>query len=413
MDLKTPVGFFFTPERIAPKDSALWASFSRRVLLLHSPEGYIQPMPAFVDLPPSMLSSALALLNKSVEDHVYPGAVLATGHHRRLAILTAGKLSYEREAAPVGADTIYDLASLTKAVATATAAMILADRAALDLNQPVAKFLPEFVPPFSFATEPLWSAREEVTVRHLLAHTSGLPAYEKFFLRARQKSHVIEEALALPLEEPPGRRTVYSDVGFILLGEILERVANEPIDSFCRREIFEPLGMRTTCFNPPAELQSRIAPTEQDDQFRKRMIRGEVQDENAWVMGGVAGHAGLFGTAGDLAAFCQMMLDEGSAGGRPLVQTATIREFTHPWPAEQGEPRGLGWDKTSEPSSSGRYFSPASYGHLGYTGTSIWIDPEKQLFVILLTNRIHPSRANEAIKTIRPALHDAIVEALR
>ncbi|MBI4478514.1 MAG: beta-lactamase family protein [Acidobacteria bacterium] len=380
-------------------------------MLLHSPERYIQPMPAFADLPPSMLSSALARLNKSVEDHVFPGAVLAIGHRGRLAILTAGKLAYDGGAAPVSGDTIYDLASLTKAAATTTAAMILIDRALFSLDDTVAQHLSEFASANS--ADLLREARAEVTVRHLLAHTSGLPAYEKFFLRARQKSHVIEEALALPLEEPPGRKTVYSDVGFILLGELLEHVAQEPLDTFCRREIFEPLGMQASCFNPPAGLQPRIAPTEQDDLFRKRMIRGEVQDENAWVMGGVAGHAGLFGTAGDLAAFCQMMLDEGSAGGRQLIQAGTIREFTRPWPAQQGAPRGLGWDKPSEPSSSGRYFSPASYGHLGYTGTSIWIDPEKQLFVILLTNRIHPSRANEAIKQVRPALHDAILEALR
>ena len=235
---------------------------------------------------------------------------------------------------------------------------------------------------------------------------------EWFFRRGRERAHVIEEALALPLEEPPGQKTVYSDVGFILLGEILERVAKEPLDAFCRREIFEPLGMQHTCFNPAAELQPRIAPTEQDDLFRKRLIWGEVQDENAWVMGGVAGHAGLFGTAGDLAAFCQMMLDEGKAGGKQLIQPGTIREFQYAWPAREGAPRGLGWDKPSKPSSSGRYFSPASYGHLGYTGTSIWIDPEKELFVVLLTNRIHPTRTNEAIKQIRPALHDAVVEAL-
>jgi CubicO group peptidase (beta-lactamase class C family) len=171
--------------------------------------------------------------------------------------------------------------------------------------------------------------------------------------------------------------------------------------------------MRSACFNPSRELWERIAPTEQDDAFRKRLIRGEVQDENAWVMGGVAGHAGLFGAATDLAAFSQMMLRGGNADGRQLIQPATIQEFTRAYPAQQGSPRGLGWDKPSQPSSSGRHFSPASYGHMGYTGTSLWIDPEKELFVILLTNRIHPTRSNEAIKTIRPAVHDAVVEALR
>ncbi|MBI4459925.1 MAG: serine hydrolase, partial [Acidobacteria bacterium] len=252
----------------------------------------------------------------------------------------------------------------------------------------------------------------EVTVRHLLAHTSGLPAYEKFFLRAREKSHVLEEALALPLEEIPGQKTLYSDVGFILLGEILERAAKQTLDLFCEKEIFRPLNMWETRFNPPKHLWERIAPTERDETFRKRLIRGEVHDENAWVMGGVAGHAGLFGTAGDLASFCKTMLHEGRGNGVQLIQAATVQEFTRPWPAQEGAPRGLGWDKPSEPSSCGQYFSVASYGHLGFTGTSLWIDPEKSLFVILLTNRVHPSRENEAIKAIRPAVHDAIVQGL-
>lgn len=349
---------------------------------------------------------------RGIEDHAFPGAVVAAGKRGCFANLTAGRLTYSSDAAPVTDETIYDLASLTKVLATTTAGMIMADRQLLDVDRSVADFLPEFLHPFAPATGPLWKAREGVTVRHLLAHTSGLPAYEKFFLRARKKAHVMEEALALPLEEPPGQKTLYSDVGFILLGEILERVAREPLDLFCRREIFDPLGMRRTSFNPAAELQPRIAPTEQDDLFRKRLIWGEVQDENAWVMGGVAGHAGLFSTAGDLSLFCEMMLEEGRVRDRQLIQPNTIREFTRSWPAPQGASRGLGWDKPSEPSSSGRYFSAASYGHLGYTGTSIWIDPEKQLYLVLLTNRIHPSRANEAIKQIRPSLHDAVVEAL-
>ena len=365
---------------------------------------------AMTPLTPDRFAHALGLLRKGVDDRAFPGAVLAVGQQSQLAILPMGRLSYAADAPAVLAETIYDLASITKVIATATMAMILADRKRLDLDHPVAQSLPDFVPPFDTATGPLWDARNEVTVRHLLAHTSGLPAYEQFFLRAREKAHVIEEALALPLEEPPGQQTLYSDVGFILLGEVLERAAGESLDAFCQREIFGPLGMHSTCFNPPAEQRARIAPTEQDDAFRKRLIHGEVHDENAWVMGGVAGHAGLFGTAGDLAAFSQMMLNEGRSNGKQIIPPATIREFTR---ARQGSPRGLGWDKPSEPSSSGRYFSPSAFGHLGYTGTSMWLDPEKNLFVILLTNRVHPSRSNEAIKDIRPLVHDAVVEALQ
>jgi CubicO group peptidase (beta-lactamase class C family) len=363
-------------------------------------------------LNPERLQSASELLDRAIEQRAFPGGVLAVGHPDRLAMLPVGRLSYAADAAPVSADTIYDLASLTKVVATTMATMILVDRGMLDINQFLVRYLPDFVPPYDLAEDPLWSVRGEVTVGHLLAHTSGLPAYERFYLRAREKGHVLAEAVAVPLEEPPGERTLYSDVGFILLGEILERVAGESLARFCGREIFQPLAMQSTCFNPPLDLSPRIAPTEDDTAFRKRLIRGEVQDENAWVMGGVAGHAGLFGTAGDLAVFCQCLLHGGRIGERQLIQAATLAEFTRPWPARHGAPRGLGWDKPSEPSSSGRYFSPSSYGHLGYTGTSLWIDPEKQIFIILLTNRIHPTRENNAIQAVRPAVHDAVVESL-
>jgi len=362
--------------------------------------------------PPQGHSRLTESLEKAVHDHVFPGAVLGIGHRGKRTTLLVGKFTYAPDAPRVTSETIYDLASLTKVVATTTMAMILVDRGLLDINRRIAEFLPDFIPPFDLATGPLWTAREEVTVRHLLAHTSGLPGYEQFFLRARKKSHLIEEALALSLEESPGQKAVYSDVGFILLGEILERASKVPLDIFCQREIFAPLGMRSTCFNPPAELLPRIAPTEQDNLFRKRLICGEVHDENAWVMGGIAGHAGLFGTADDLAVFCQMMLDEGNAGGKQLIEAKTVREFTQALPCPQGDAHALGWGRRSEPFSSGKYFSPMSYGHLGYTGTSIWIDPEKQLFVILLTNRVHPTRENDAIRAFRPVIHDAVVETV-
>lgn len=369
-------------------------------------------MPDFSSLDPETFRTAREILERAVAEHAFPGAVLAVGLPGGLATLPVGRLAYSEDAPPVAADTLYDLASLTKVVATTTAAMLLKDRGGLELDRPAAFYLPDFVQPYDLAVDPFWAARGEVTVRHLLAHTSGLPAYEKFFLRAREKSHVLDEALTLPLEEIPGRKTIYSDVGFILLGEILERVSKQRLDEFCRKEIFAPLGMRQTCFNPPREFWERIAPTEEDAEFRKRLIRGEVHDENAWVMGGVAGHAGLFGSAGDLAFFCRMMLSGGRTGETQMISPATIQEFTRAWPAAEGSPRGLGWDKPGESASCGRSFSAASYGHLGFTGTSLWLDPEKALFVILLTNRVHPTRSNEAIRPLRPAVHDAVAEAL-
>ena len=369
-------------------------------------------MPDFLPLAPEKFGNVLEILNSAVRQQAFPGALLAVGAGGKLAVFPVGRLSYADGSPAVTSETIYDLASLTKVVATTTAAMILVEGGMLRLGDPVASHLPDFVQPHDTAVDPLWAARSEVTVRHLLAHTSGLPAYEKFFLRASGKSGVLEAALALPLQDTPGRRTLYSDVGFILLGEILERVSKDRLDVLCSRRIFGPLEMRQTCFNPPREWRERIAPTELDGSFRKRLIRGEVQDENAWLMGGVAGHAGLFGTAGDLASFCRMMLQEGRGNSTELVQPSAIREFTRAWPVAEGSARGLGWDKPSAPSSSGRYFSASSYGHLGYTGASLWIDPEKSLFVVLLSNRVHPSRSNEAIRKVRPAVHDAVVEAI-
>lgn len=356
--------------------------------------------------------NVLKILRDAVRQRAFPGAVLAIGHQQRLATMAAGRLTYEPDSPVVNVKTVYDLASLTKVVATTTAAMILVDRGLLRLEAPVAEYLPEFVPPYDLALDPLWAVRGDVTVRHLLAHTSGLPAYERFFLTAREKSHVLEQALQIPLEEPPGRRTLYSDIGFILLGAVIEEIAKQPLDELSRIEIFESLGMKNTRFNPPQDWRERVAPTEDDVNFRHRVLQGEVHDENAWVMGGVAGHAGLFGAAGDLATFCRMMLARGRSEDNQIAQPATIDEFTRAWPAEQGVPRALGWDKPSEPSSSGTRLSKASYGHLGFSGTSIWIDPEKSLFVILLTNRIHPSRNNDEIRKIRPALHDAVVESI-
>ena len=197
----------------------------------------------------------------------------------------------------------------------------------------------------------------------------------------------------------------------MLLGEILERATGKTVDQLARERIFAPLGMANTMFNPPKALASRIAPTENDTTFRKRLLQGEVDDENAFAMGGVAGHAGMFSTAPDLAAFCQMLLNGGIYAHQRLLTRATISQFTAPQPLAANT-RTLGWMAPTPDSSSGHYFSARSFGHLGFTGTSIWIDPDRQLFVILLTNRVYPTRANDKITAVRPAVHDAVIEAL-
>ena len=242
----------------------------------------------------------------------------------------------------------------------------------------------------------------------LLAHSSGLPAYVKLFESAHSRDDLFRAACATPLEAPPGSKAEYSDIGFIVLGEILSRLAKEPLDVFAQREIFTPLGMTRTRFCPPPEWRNAIPPTEDDRTFRHRIIQGEVNDENASVMGGVSGHAGLFAPAIDVARFAECML----RGGSPIVQPTTVELFTRREDSPVGTSRALGWDTPSEPSTSGRYFSSRSFGHLGFTGTSLWIDPQRQLSVTLLSNRIWPDRGSRAIRQVWPLLHDAIVEAL-
>jgi CubicO group peptidase (beta-lactamase class C family) len=214
-----------------------------------------------------------------------------------------------------------------------------------------------------------------------------------------------------PLDYAPGTKTVYSDLGFILLGEILKRVTGRTIDQLAQERIFAPLGMNDTMFKPTKALAGRIAPTENDTTYRKRLLKGEVDDENAFAMGGVAGHAGMFATAPDLAVFCQMILNGGIYSHERLLTRATIAQFVAPQPLADNT-RTLGWMAPTPDSSSGKYFSSRSFGHLGFTGTSIWIDPDRKLFVILLTNRVYPTRANDKITAMRPAVHNAVMEAL-
>ena len=280
-------------------------------------------------------------------------------------------------------------------------AMILYERGLLDLDTPLIAIVGEFS-----GEDP---RRDEVTVRMLLGHSSGLPAYEKLFQRARTRDQLLAAAFSTVLVNDPGSHAEYSDIGFILLGVALARLADEPLDRFCQREILGPLGLTHTTFNPAPGLRSAIPPTADDQTFRHRVIQGEVQDENASVLGGIAGHAGLFSTANDVATFAHIMLQ----GGSPILRPETISLFCMRESSPEGTSRALGWDTPSPPSQSGRYLSPRSFGHLGYTGTSLWIDPEHNLSITLLTNRTWPDCANQAIKQIRPRFHDAVIEALK
>jgi serine-type D-Ala-D-Ala carboxypeptidase len=347
-------------------------------------------------------AQAYSILERAISEHAFPGAafgVFAEG--KVLALDGVGRFTYDQAADAVTASTVYDLASVTKVVATTAMAMLLHQRGLLTLEQPLAEILPAFA-----QGEAAGGARHQVTLRMLLAHASGLPGYARLFDEARERDALLDACLRLPLEAAPGNRAEYSDPGFILLGEALEAMAGEGLSSFCNREVFTPLAMSGTRFRPPVDTRSSIPPTEQDENFRGRVIQGEVQDENCFVLGGVSGHAGLFSNALDPLLYAQCLLEK-----ERIFIPETVRLFTTRAGLPPGSSRALGWDTPSQPSSSGRFFSRHSAGHLGYAGTSLWIDFERKLAIVLLTNRTWPRRENQAIRIIRPAFHDAVMQA--
>jgi CubicO group peptidase (beta-lactamase class C family) len=348
-----------------------------------------------------VFAPAFELIRQAIADRVFPATSIAITHRGNVVGLKAfGRFTYESDSPEATVASVFDIASVTKVVATTSMAMILYERGLLDLDLPVVAVVAEFG-----GEDP---RRDSVTLRMLLAHSSGLPAYEKLFLRAKTRDELLSAAFATPLTANPGYKAEYSDIGFIVLGVALERIAEESLDRFCQQEIFGPLAMTHTAFNPPLAWRSSIPPTANDQSFRHRIIQGGVQDENASVMGGVAPHAGLFASAEDLAIFAHAML----ARGRPILRAETLAVFTRREFSPAGTSRALGWDTPSSPSQSGKYFSASSFGHLGYTGTSLWIDLERQLSITLLTNRTWPDCSNQAIKKLRPKFHDAVVESL-
>jgi beta-glucosidase-like glycosyl hydrolase/CubicO group peptidase (beta-lactamase class C family) len=362
----------------------------------------LQPAPAEMD---GRLAPAYAVVERGVTEKAFPGGVLAVGYRGELAVRAFGRQSHDAKAPTVTPETIYDAASVTKPVVTATLIAMLMTAGRVQVDAPLVKYIPEFAQ----GPQPEWRTR--VTLRHLLTHTSGLPTHRRYFLEARSKAEILRRAHEEALEFEPGTRAQYSDVGFILLGEVIERLTGKDLATLARERIFEPLGMKNSLFNPPANLRSRIAPTENDTAWRKRVVHGEVHDENAAAMGGIAGHAGLFTTAGDLAIFCQSLLNGGVYAHQRILSRRTIELFTTPHEVA-GRPRALGWAAFVPGGSGGNLLSERSFGHTGFTGTSVWVDPERGLFVVLLTNRVHPSRENNQIEAVRTAVHDAVVESL-
>ena len=374
------------------------------------------PLPASTGVPPAApaalgfdstrLARAVDYLRAAADSGAFPGAVLAVGRHGRLALLAPVGHYGVDDPRPVEPGTIYDLASLTKVVGLTTACMLLVDEGKLALDTPVQRYVPEFRD----------GGKERVTVRQLLTHSSGLPAWRPLYLEADSRRTALWIVNTTPLAGAPGAAYVYTDLGAIVLMEAVERVTGEPLDRFLGERVFRPLGMPATRYLPPAAWRPRIAPTERDTAFRHRMLRGEVHDENAGRLGGVSGHAGLFSNALDLSRFAAMLLNSGAWDTLQLIHSETVAEFTRRQNVVPGSTRALGWDTAPQPpdstSSAGTKLSPRAFGHTGFTGTSLWIDPDRDLFIILLTNRVHPTRANRAILQVRPHVADLVVAAL-
>jgi serine-type D-Ala-D-Ala carboxypeptidase len=354
-------------------------------------------------------AAAHAVLERAVPDRAFPGAAYGILLNGEVVALDAvGRFTYDSASPAVTPSTVFDLASLTKVMVTTAIAMILYDRRIFKLDARLGDILPGFVIGMAHG-----SGKDRVTLRSLLAHSSGLPGYARLFEQHHSPEAVLRAVLRLPLDASPNARAEYSDIGFILLGKALEIHSGDLISRFFHREIAVPLGLETARFCPPPDWRSQIPPTEDDKTFRHRVIQGEVQDENCSALGGVAGHAGLFANALDVLRFAACILAEGRAlDGKQIFQPETVKLFGTRETEPTGTSRALGWDTPSNPSSSGKFFSAGSIGHLGYAGTSLWIDPARKLAVVLLTNRTWPDRSSDAIREVRPAFHDAITEGL-
>lgn len=346
-----------------------------------------------------VFTAARAVLQQAIEDRAFPAAAIEVGDATQaLWHESFGRLTFDPNASPTTERTVFDLASLTKVMATTPLLMQQVERGSIGLDDPVIHHIAEWRNP----------DRAGVTLRDLLTHSSGLPAYRELFRSHRGQIAFDQAICGTPLEYAPRSASIYSDLGFILLGFLLE--AETPLPSRLATLLAQMGIVEDLQFNPPAAWRPRTAPTERDG-WRGRLLTGEVHDENAWALGGAAGHAGLFGTAAGVGAYARHLLQilDGRTG---VVRRATLEMFIARQTEIPNSSRALGWDTMLATSSCGTRLSPRAFGHTGYTGTSLWIDPDRGIYVALLTNRVHPTRENDAIKRVRPAVHDAVMSEL-
>jgi CubicO group peptidase (beta-lactamase class C family) len=364
------------------------------------PARYEITNPELVDT--KAVENAMSVLVGHVKASTTPAAVATIlNPDGVIARWSAGWHTYGDEAKPTEITDLFDLASVTKVVATGMLFALLSEEGTIDLDAPVTETIPEF------------ADDRRITARTLLAHCGGLPAHVHLYKRLIDREEVIRAVCGMSLEYEPLSTSVYSDMGYILLGEMLERTTGRPLNELFRDYVREPLGLHETVFSPGISARDRIVPTEDDQSWRGRLVHGEVHDENASVMRGIAPHAGLFSTVDNVSRVAQLWLNEGTLDGRSYLGADTIRAFRSRANLTEGSTWALGWDTVSPGmSTSGRHFSAESYGILGFTGTSVWVDPEREVAVVLLTNRVYPTRENWGIKQLRPEFHDAAMQTL-
>jgi CubicO group peptidase (beta-lactamase class C family) len=346
--------------------------------------------------PRTPLSSAAAFLDSAIALGAAPGAVIGVSHRGQRFYYGTGRLGEDDPARPDSA-TIYDLASITKVVAMTTLAIDAVREGRLELDAPIQRYVPAFTGPH----------KDSVTVRHLLTHSAGLPAWRPLYQLATSRAEAAMLADTTPLDTLPGIRMVYSDLGIIVMTQALEGIYGMRIDSLFAERIATPWAMGSAGYHPHCGCRGRVAPTELDTAWRKRMLVGEVHDENAARLDGASGHAGLFGSAVDLVTFGEVLL-------RTWRVDSTVREFTRRQEVVPGSSRALGWDTPTENGTAGRFLSPRSFGHTGFTGPSIWIDPTRELVIVVLSNRVHPTRANGkwGELSVRGGVADRVVAGL-
>ena len=349
----------------------------------------------------ALKDSLRTVLTTAVSNRAFPGAYVIVGDSRGvLASVGAGRLDWAKSAEP-SEKSVWDLASLTKVVATTTALAQLIESGRVALDSPVVRYLPQWT----------GGGRESVTIRQLLTHSSGLPAFKPYDTLTHNPDSLAALLFATPLERRPGERMSYSDIGAFMMGEVIRRVSGETLDGYFDRHVARPLRLKDTRFTPPARWRKRVAPTEIDT-LRGGLVHGAVHDERAYYLGGVAAHAGLFGSARDLARFATMMLRGGALDGARVLAPATIAQFTA-YSDSAFSNRALGWQKPAGSAWAGQFMSSRAFGHTGFTGTSMAIDPELDLYIILLSNRVNPTRNNPRITDVRRRVADAVVGAIR